>query len=211
MNQALDSVTNPNNLYSRSEIFDDECPVPREPGIYAWYFTDTLPLVPTHDCVSYNNKSLLYLGISPRRPPRKGKKSSQNLRKRIKYHYNGNAYGSTLRKTLGCLHKHQSGIWYITRGKDRGLAFTKTSEDKLSKWMEENASVTWETHDQPWSIEKEALKTLSLPPKHTGQLQPPLLLHPDENPKNSPEKSKDENNAKKAKELTRFSRRLNPI
>ncbi|WP_394816236.1 GIY-YIG nuclease family protein [Streptomyces mooreae] len=29
--------------------------------------------------------------------------STQNLRKRVRYHYRGNAAGSTLRLTLGCL------------------------------------------------------------------------------------------------------------
>jgi hypothetical protein len=45
--------------------------------------------------------SLQYVGIAPRhmRP----RVSRQSLRTRIRYHFRGNAAGSTLRLTLGCL------------------------------------------------------------------------------------------------------------
>ncbi|WP_368418925.1 GIY-YIG nuclease family protein, partial [Rhodovarius sp.] len=54
-------------------------------------------------CLSVNGHTLLYVGISP-----KNESSSQNLRKRITYHYRGNAEGSTLRLTLGVLLAQQS-------------------------------------------------------------------------------------------------------
>jgi hypothetical protein len=47
---------------------------------------------------------MLYVGISPKASPKNGKPPSrQTLRSRVRYHYCGNAEGSTLRLTLGCL------------------------------------------------------------------------------------------------------------
>jgi hypothetical protein len=64
------------------------------PGIYGWHFA-TAP-----DPAIEANR-LLYVGIAPRhmRP----RISRQSLRTRIRYHFRGNAAGSTLRLTLGCL------------------------------------------------------------------------------------------------------------
>lgn len=174
MGCVLSSLTVPVKLYTRSEVLGDDCPVPGEPGVYAWYFNDELPLVPTGECVRYGGKYLLYLGISPGKPSKDGRRSKQNLRKRIKYHYNGNAYGSTLRKTLGCLLSDELGIECITRGKNRGLAFTTESEGRLSGWMGENAFVTWVTHEEPWKIEESALKKLSLPLNLKGNSDHPF-------------------------------------
>ena len=145
MDSVLNSLTKPIRLYTRSQVLGDDCPVPGEPGVYAWYFNDKLPMVPTGGCIAYGGKYLLYLGISPGKQSKGGRRSSQNIRKRIKYHYSGNAYGSTLRKTLGCLLSEELRIEYITRGRNRGLAFTPESEERLSGWMGENAFVSWET------------------------------------------------------------------
>lgn len=54
---------------------------------------------------------LLYVGISPKAPPSNGGAPSRStLRKRLQTHYRGNAEGSTLRKTLGCLLAGQPDI-----------------------------------------------------------------------------------------------------
>ncbi|WP_376766154.1 GIY-YIG nuclease family protein [Arthrobacter mobilis] len=46
---------------------------------------------------------MLYIGIAWKEPPRNGTRpSTQTLWHRIRYHYRGNAEGSTLRLTLGC-------------------------------------------------------------------------------------------------------------
>ncbi|WP_330995922.1 GIY-YIG nuclease family protein [Cupriavidus necator] len=77
------------------------CPVPREPGLYAWYFKQVPAGVPTSDCIRVGDLTLLYIGISPRAAPLNGKPASrQRLRHRVQYHYRGNAEGSTLRLTL---------------------------------------------------------------------------------------------------------------
>ena len=79
--------------------------------MYAWYFTSTPPEVPTSYCHRWDGGTLLYVGISPKVPRRDGGRlSRQNLRRRIRYHYRGNAAGSTLWMTLGCLLAAELGI-----------------------------------------------------------------------------------------------------
>ena len=78
--------------------------VPTSPGVYAWYFDAPVPLIDSTGCHRIDGRGLLYVGISPKAPSLKGLPPSRStLRKRILTHYRGNAEGSTLRQTLGCL------------------------------------------------------------------------------------------------------------
>jgi hypothetical protein len=43
------------------------------------------------------------------------------------------------------------------------MTFTNTGEDQLSKWMGENAHVGWLEHDEPWTVEDDAIGEKSLP------------------------------------------------
>ena len=56
------------------------------------------------DCLGCGEFRLLYVGISPSASPTNGKgPSRQNLYHRVRYHMQGNAEGSTLRLSLGCV------------------------------------------------------------------------------------------------------------
>lgn len=89
-------------LFSRAEVLRSPCPVPKEPGVYGWWFRRVPGGIDTSECLKRDGLVLLYTGISPRRPPSNGRgPSMQRLRDRVRYHYSGNAEGSTLRKTLG--------------------------------------------------------------------------------------------------------------
>jgi hypothetical protein len=105
MNVAPDLklLLHPTHLYGASEILSKPCPVPNSPGVYAWYFDVPLPLIDIKDCHQVDGRALLYVGISPKAPSLKRPPSRSTLRKRIRTHYRGNAEGSTLRRTLGCL------------------------------------------------------------------------------------------------------------
>ncbi len=149
MERVTYSLTNPERLYSQAEVRQNDCPVPNSSGVYAWFFKDTPQGVPTEGCIEFQNKHLLYVGISPKKPPRMGKPSSQNLRKRIKNHYSGNAEGSTLRLTLGCLLSERLGIELRRVGSGRRMTF-HVGEKVLSEWMGENAFVSWFVHEEPW-------------------------------------------------------------
>ncbi|MFE7860028.1 GIY-YIG nuclease family protein [Streptomyces sp. NPDC057403] len=85
--------------------------------------------------------------------------STQNLRKRVRYHYRGNAAGSTLRLTLGCL----LGLELRRVGSGKRMTFGKAGEVTLSQWMADNARVCWIERSEPWDLESQLIQQLDLP------------------------------------------------
>ncbi len=158
------ALLNPSRLFSREEVLTTiKDLVPRTPGVYAWYFREVPSGVPTENCHRLHDATLLYVGISPKRPPQNGAPPSrQNLRKRIRYHYRGNAYGSTLRLTLGCLLAQRLGIQLQRTGRTGRLTFGD-GEKKLSEWMGTNAFVCWAETPAPWEVEEQLIRRVSLP------------------------------------------------
>ncbi|SDX45486.1 GIY-YIG nuclease family protein [Thiocapsa roseopersicina] len=153
----------PARFWSRTEVLASPSPVPREPGVYAWYFRDIPPGVPTADCHRCRNLTLLYIGIAPKAPPTNGARpSTQRLVDRVRYHYRGNAEGSTLRLTLGCLLSETLGIELRRVGSGKRMTFAD-GEMTLSGWMAENAFVTWVVDPAPWVLEERLISGLSLP------------------------------------------------
>ena len=148
---------------SRSEVLAQPSPVPREPGLYAWYFKNIPPTVPTDACNCIRGLTLLYSGISPKAPPNNGRKTSeQTLWNRIRYHLNGNAEGSTLRLTLGTLLTKTLGIELRRVGSGKRMTFGY-GEEAISRWMDDNAFVIWVVHPRPWELESDVIRNLSLP------------------------------------------------
>jgi hypothetical protein len=154
----------PPQVWTREEILTrTDCPVPRVAGLYAWYFKEAPPSVPVSDCHMWNGMPLLYVGISPKKPPLNGAKPSrQKLWNRIRYHMRGNAYGSTLRLTLGCLLSETLGIELRRVGSGDRLTFAD-GEEKLSDWIRQHARVAWMPHTRPWEVEERLIRSLSLP------------------------------------------------
>jgi hypothetical protein len=145
-------------LYTRNQILTQPSPVPKRPGVYGWYFKRVPPSIPADEYVTWNALTLLYIGISPSRPG-----SKHNLRKRIRTHYRGNAYGSTLRKSLGCLLGEELGIHLQRVGESSRLIHFGSGEEVLSDWMAENAFVTWIEYERPWEIEEELILLFKVP------------------------------------------------
>jgi hypothetical protein len=154
----IKSLTQPFILYSRSSVLSKPCPVPAVRGVYAWFFKDIPDSVPTDGCVVKDGLTLLYVGISP-----KNDTSSENLKKRVAYHFKGNAEGSTLRLTLGVLLADKSDFPLRRVGSGKRMTFTHQGEQWLDDWLEENAFVCWVEHPKPWELEQELLTSLSLP------------------------------------------------
>jgi hypothetical protein len=154
----ISRLTNPSKVFSRSDVLTKPCPVPKERGLYAWFFKKIPPNIPIEDCVTMNGLNLLYVGISP-----KNEQSTQKLHKRVTNHYRGNAKGSTLRKTLGVLLSKQSGFSLRRVGSGKRMTFTHLGEQWLDDWMEMNAFVCWIEHPEPWEVEKEIFSNISLP------------------------------------------------
>ena len=82
--------------------------------------------------------------------------------KRIRYHYQGNAEGSTLRLTLGCLLSEELDIELRREGSGKRVTFAE-GEEVLSQWMADNAFVCWQQDDAPWLRERELIEELPLP------------------------------------------------
>lgn len=161
--EPLNPLLRPATLYTRDEVLARPCPVPAEPGVYAWYFDRPPGGIPLDDVHSVNGWSLLYVGISPRAPRRDGTSASrQSMRSRLRYHYRGNAYGSTLRLTLGSLLAKELGIGLRRVGSGTRLTFSE-GEAELSEWMSVHARACWLLTGQPWTIESELIRQLVLP------------------------------------------------
>jgi hypothetical protein len=159
----ISAFLNPRRVYSRQEVLAGPSPVPAAGGVYGWWFRRPPPLVEARDCHRHGDLRLLYAGISPRQPPRDGRPSSQQtLRQRVRTHYAGNAEGSTLRKTLGCLLAEELGIQLRRVGSGNRKTFGE-GEQVLSAWMADNAFVSWVIRQSPWELEDALIAAVDLP------------------------------------------------
>jgi hypothetical protein len=157
------ALTSAPRFWSRQAVLARPTPVPRAPGLYAWYFRELPWPLDTSDCVTVDGRTLLYVGIAPKRPPANGARASeQTLADRIRYHYSGNAEGSTLRLTLGCLLAERLGIELRRVGSGTRMTLS-SGERKLSEWMGENAFVCWAVIDRPWELEEHLIRAVDLP------------------------------------------------
>lgn len=155
-------LLNPRGVCSAERVLEKPCPVPKSSGLYAWFFKEIPPEVPVDKCRESDDLTLLYIGISPKSPPKKAGGKPQTLRTRIRNHYKGNAEGSTLRLSLGCLLSEELGIKLQRVGNGKRLTFGR-GEHILSNWMHYNAFVNWIEHPQPWTLEERLIKNVSLP------------------------------------------------
>ncbi|KAB1919122.1 hypothetical protein F8280_26505 [Micromonospora noduli] len=159
-----EALLRPSRLYRAEDVQGRNCPIPAAPGVYAWYFASPPPLVPVPGCHQRDGATLLYVGISPKAPPSNGRPPSrQTIRSRIRYHYRGNAAGSTLRLTLGSLLADELEIGLRRVGSGNRLTFGRDGEKRLTDWMAEHAQVVWSATDQPWKLEEELIRSCVLP------------------------------------------------
>ncbi|MEU4923630.1 GIY-YIG nuclease family protein [Streptomyces parvus] len=144
------ALVRPDRLWSAREVLLRPSPVPAAAGVYGWHFEQA----PHTDLEAGR---LLYVGIAPRFMANRA--STQNLRKRVRYHYRGNAAGSTLRLTLGCL----LGLELRRVGSGKRMTFCKAGEATLTQWMADNARVCWIEQDEPWDLESKLISQLDIP------------------------------------------------
>jgi hypothetical protein len=99
-----DDLLAPSRLWTREQVVGSRpSPVPKTAGVYAWYFRQLPGPMDVGGCHVFEEMPMLYVGIAPKRPYKDGRRSRSTLHQRVRYHYQGNAEGSTLRLTLGCL------------------------------------------------------------------------------------------------------------
>ncbi|WP_406732210.1 GIY-YIG nuclease family protein [Streptomyces sp. NBC_01794] len=144
------ALTSPTRLWSAAEVLTRPSPVPAAAGVYGWHFDEA----PAQDL---DAGRLLYVGIAPRHMSNRS--STQNLRKRVRYHFRGNAAGSTLRLTLGCL----LGLELRRVGSGGRMTFGRVGEASLTEWMAEHARVCWLEHEEPWTMESDLIARLDVP------------------------------------------------
>lgn len=77
----------------------------------------------------------------------------------MRNHYRGNASGSTLRLTLGCL----LGLELRRVGSSERMTFGKAGEAALSRWTADNARVCWIEQNEPWTPESRLISELDVP------------------------------------------------
>ncbi len=157
MSDKYKKLLQPAKLYSRHEILSAPSPTPQLPGIYGWYFKNFPSTIPSANCITCGEATLLYIGIAPCRPS-----SRQKLYGRLRLHLKRNADVSTLRLSLGCLLAETLGIQLRRVGNGNRMTFA-AGERKLSDWLEQNAFVVWVVKSEPWEVEKELIQKVSLP------------------------------------------------
>jgi hypothetical protein len=143
----ITQLRNPWALLSHAEISAQPSPVPAVGGTYGLHFTEA-----PHP--SLNADELLYVGISPG-----SARSKETLRSRIGYHFSGDAEGSTVRMTLGCL----LGIPLRLRERTDTKTFGPEGEAALTRWMVRHTRVCWHLGDEPWTTKPAAIAQASTP------------------------------------------------
>ena len=98
----------------------------------------------------------------PRSRTRTAAESRSTLHQRVRYHYRGNAEGSTLRLTLGCLLGEALGIQLRRVGSGARRTFSD-GEHVLTEWMADNAMVCWLAHAEPWIVEEDVIQRYDVP------------------------------------------------
>jgi hypothetical protein len=131
--------------------------VPISAGVYAWFFDWCREGIPPEGLMHSFGFVLLYVGIAPGPRP-----SRQTLRHRLRYHFRGNAEGSTLRLSLGCLLSQSLGIELRRVGSGCRMTFG-AGEEALNDWLGRNARIAWMVCNEPWKAEEYLIRTVSLP------------------------------------------------
>ncbi|TXI87185.1 MAG: hypothetical protein E6Q40_05340 [Cupriavidus sp.] len=156
------AILRPAHLYRADEA---TARAPRAAGIYGWYFDEIPAGIDVSQCHHHRGWTLLYCGISPKKPPTNGRPASRShVHQRLRTHFAGNAAGSTLRLTLGCLLEPEIGTILRRVGTKGRLTFTNPGEQLLDRWLHAHARVAWIEHPAPWEAEHAILASgLPLP------------------------------------------------
>ena len=174
MEETIRRFLEPEHISTRAEVLARPCPVSDTGGVYGWWFRRPPTDIDTSGCHTRDGLTLLYVGISPKEAPAKGdQRSKATLRSRINTHYTGNAEGSTLRRTLGCLLSQELGIELRRVGSGSRFTFLE-GEQRLSAWMAENALVAWVPCERPWEVEEELISVLDVPLNLDGNYRHPF-------------------------------------
>jgi len=164
--------SHPQRLYSRAEVLSNPSPVPKTHGLYAFFFKEIPNGVPVQGCLVHEGLNLLYVGSSPDKKSKPD--ATQTLQQRVRYHFQGNADKSTLRRSLGILLAPESHFPLRRVGSGKKMTLTTLGEQWLDSWMENNAFVTWVEHEEPWTLENDLFQSVALPLNIQGNKHHPF-------------------------------------
>jgi len=140
-----------------TRIAAGEVVVPKEPGVYAWYFEPSkLGIRSGYYEVLADGLALLYSGTVPGRKGSRG-----NLRDRLRNHIKNTARQSTLRLSLGALLLDKLSL--EPRKRPDGRVDFGSTERILSEWITQHGAVSWVCGPDPWQMEGNLLKSLGVP------------------------------------------------
>lgn len=123
-------------------------------GLYGWWFDGSLPEVPRGECLGFDGKHLLYIGIAPPKDQPKRPRSAAPVKRRLwRNHLHGSVRSSTLRLSLAALLKNQLGFEFYRDAGDR-VRMIKDDEENLTAWIEDHAGISVVHHDAPWQLEE---------------------------------------------------------
>ena len=160
---VAEDVLSPKKLWSRAEVVGSRpSPVPKTAGLYAWYFKQVPGTIDTRGCHVSNGMPMLYVGIAPKKPYADGRRSKTTLHQRVRYHYTGNAEGSTLRLTLGCLLSAELAIELRRVGSGTQGPSQMVSERYQAGWPP-TRSCAGPQDTEPWTLEEELISRYDLP------------------------------------------------
>ena len=78
---VLHRLMQPAELLAREDAIGPSGSLPRDPGVYGWYFPSSMPPgVPVDGCHEFHGSRLLYVGIAPSRPGGKSKQKAISSR-----------------------------------------------------------------------------------------------------------------------------------
>jgi hypothetical protein len=83
LSAVAQSLVHPKRLYSVAELRDAPDLIPREGGVYAWWFSRAPPGVSVEQTATQDGRWLLYVGIAPRKTSAAGSVSKGTLRERL--------------------------------------------------------------------------------------------------------------------------------
>ena len=147
-------------LYRVDEIRMSKSLLPKQRGVYAWFFDQPPNEVPTEGCLQRDDMSLLYIGTAGADLRKNG-----NLHRRLGVsHLGGNERRSTLMQTFAAVMSELAGP-AIAKVEPKGLKYhtSKIGEKALRDWMDLNTAICWIEHPAPAEVEAELIARYRTP------------------------------------------------
>jgi hypothetical protein len=149
----------PSKLWTRAEVLARPCLAQFQPASMRGFLIGVLREFSSEGLLRSFGCVLLYVGIAPGTASESGRSSGQTLRDRLRYHFRGNAEGTTLRLSLGCLLAQKLGIELRRVGTGRRMTFG-AGEQVLDEWLGRSARIAWMVCDEPWKTEEYLIRTV---------------------------------------------------